>query len=624
MSGALHGNERVGPTAVLETAKLLLEAAQCESLPQFTRPPDLDTEEGAEWLLQVQLGEHCRQALYENGITDAQRKWLARLVSTRRIVVVPMTNALGYDRNERAEDGIDPNRDFPYDVEDASKCMQTIAGRTVNELFQRHLFQISLTYHAGTEVVAYEWGAFPYLPTNISPDDVAQVDIASGYSRFAGKFSGTKQYETGTMNELVYAVHGGMEDWAYAGSWDVDNMLQCEPTQYGGYDKQNTVYNESTLRAFNMLIETSNKKIPSSHLGNNQNLLDDDSYQNNGHVARNIRLALSAIEFVQPYVSIWGVNTVPLQNDAVPLISRAARSCVESKTMLIPPGQEETTIAWTVGGGFNVDYTNIIYAKWDDVPDVMDCVHQPTESELGRAFRTTQAMNGPTRWKEGRGDAEDNTPPGWENQGQPMYYATIDTSSFKAGDKIAIYASARLDQSWSESPDGAKPTNLPPMSHVVNARTNPEWYHENANKIIQGRKDWYSIPLTLVIGESSDGRFPAVDLSDRFVVPNFDSSIQEEEVPKTNLRGSEEEEGEDTGASSQNPNYTSKGISIPSPNLWFILVLSTVSAFIIYKLGSWIRKRRNSHGLERVNILDDEVFEYTFDHDEDIQLRELS
>ncbi|EJK75026.1 hypothetical protein THAOC_03263, partial [Thalassiosira oceanica] len=39
LSGAVHGNERVGPTALMEMAELLLEAAYCESLPRTRYRP---------------------------------------------------------------------------------------------------------------------------------------------------------------------------------------------------------------------------------------------------------------------------------------------------------------------------------------------------------------------------------------------------------------------------------------------------------------------------------------------------------------------------------------------------------------------------------------------------------
>lgn len=178
-SGCLHGNERVGPTATMEAVALLLEAAQCEALPG----------EGA--IGGIQEANDCRQKLKQKGIDAVHRKWLARLVTTRRILVTPSTNALGYFRNVREEGRVDPNRDFPYDLQDATQCMQTIAGRTLNEIFREHMFQLALTFHGGMEVVGYEWGAPTWL-NHLSPDHVGQDVIAAAYSRFGGGWSKSK------------------------------------------------------------------------------------------------------------------------------------------------------------------------------------------------------------------------------------------------------------------------------------------------------------------------------------------------------------------------------------------------------------------------------------------------
>ncbi len=80
-SGCVHGNERVGPTSVMEAANLLLESAHCEGLPKGAPSPEGLNE-----------ARNCRKALHNKGIDDVHRKWLARLVSTRRIVVVPTAN----------------------------------------------------------------------------------------------------------------------------------------------------------------------------------------------------------------------------------------------------------------------------------------------------------------------------------------------------------------------------------------------------------------------------------------------------------------------------------------------------------------------------------------------------
>jgi hypothetical protein len=65
-SGELHGDERVGPTAVLETTLLLLHATKCES-----------------YITTSNESQVCRTILQSQyGITSAQRMWLACLVTT--------------------------------------------------------------------------------------------------------------------------------------------------------------------------------------------------------------------------------------------------------------------------------------------------------------------------------------------------------------------------------------------------------------------------------------------------------------------------------------------------------------------------------------------------------------
>ena len=161
-NGELHGDERVGPTVVMEAALLLLQAASCEATFEYNPSQH----------------EACSQALFQDyGITKQQRQWLARLVATRQIIIVPTANALGYYQNIRTEGSIDVNRDFPFDYTDPTQCMQSIAARTLNEVFRENLIQMALTFHGGTEMIGYEWGADSYQGV-LSPDDTAQSQIS--------------------------------------------------------------------------------------------------------------------------------------------------------------------------------------------------------------------------------------------------------------------------------------------------------------------------------------------------------------------------------------------------------------------------------------------------------------
>mmetsp|Transcript_15576 Transcript_15576/g.38852 ORF Transcript_15576/g.38852 Transcript_15576/m.38852 type:complete len:831 (+) Transcript_15576:198-2690(+) len=502
-SGCLHGNERVGPTSVMEAATLLLEAAMCESLPRASKRQSSSSSKSS---LDEELQEAkiCRRKLHQKGIDDVHRKWLARIVSTRRIVVVPTANALGYFRDQREEGKIDPNRDFPYDLTDDTQCMQTIAGRTINEIYREHMFQLALTFHAGMEVVSYEWGAPSWL-NHFSPDHEAQTEIAAGYSRYGGGWSRSKAYDYGTMNDMVYFVRGGMEDWAYAGSWTPEKVMPCQPKQFGGYPKEKTTYNDSTLRVFNMLIETSNRKTPAPNdLGTSLDVLQGDT-TGNGHVSRNVRLALLAAEMVEPYVSVVGVNKLALSDDAVPLETRTPQSCKDTKAVMIAKNAEAVDIEWTVGGSMTVDVTELWYAKWDDVADKVSCWTRPSSLN---GFERVQTMTTPNNGTGAFSLTGSHPKPSSSMTGEstslgPLFRASIPVTGLRPTDKIIVIASARVDSSWADQPANIAP-KMPPQSHVVNARTNPDWNHESNGKRIQGRLDWFSVPLTIVVGDFVD------------------------------------------------------------------------------------------------------------------------
>jgi len=78
----------------MEATTLLLESAQCESI---SKP--------------IEEANACRRLLERKyGIDNDRRQWLARLVTTRRIVVLPTANAVGYYRNTREDELLnDPN-----------------------------------------------------------------------------------------------------------------------------------------------------------------------------------------------------------------------------------------------------------------------------------------------------------------------------------------------------------------------------------------------------------------------------------------------------------------------------------------------------------------------------------
>lgn len=292
---------------------------------------------------------------------------------------------------------------------------------------------------------------------------------------------------------------------AYAGSWTPDKVTPCQPRQFGGYPKEKTTYNDSTLRVFNMLIETSDRKTPlPNDLGTSLDVLQGDT-KGNGHVSRNIRLALLAAEMVEPYVSIVGINKLALSDDVVPLAARTPLSCKDTKVVMVAKNAKEVDVEWSVGGSMTVDRTELWYAKWDAVADKISCWTQPSSLDgFERASKMITATNGTGAFSlQGSHPRPSTSKTGASKSIGPLFKASIPLEGLQPADKIVVIASARVDSSWATQPDNIAP-KMPPQSHVVNVRTNPNWSHESNGKRIQGRLDWFSIPLTIVIGDFVD------------------------------------------------------------------------------------------------------------------------
>ena len=288
---------------------------------------------------------------------------------------------------------------------------------------------------------------------------------------------------------------------AYAGSWTPEKVNPCTPIQFGGYPAEKTIYNNSTLRVFNMLVETSDRKEPRVNLGNSADVLNRDT-EGNGHVSRNIRLALLAADMVEPYVSVVGVNKLALTDDIVPMTKRESNSCVDTKAVMVAQNAKSVDIEWSVGGAMTIDSTELWYAKWDDVYGEVECWTQPSSTD--NLQRVGGATNGTGFFSvQGSQPRPEESVTGIKMTNGPLFRASIPLENFKQGDKVVIMASARADQSWKKQPANILP-NVSPQSHIVNARTDPSYHHESNGKHIQGRIDWFSVPLTVIIGEFKD------------------------------------------------------------------------------------------------------------------------
>ncbi|CAK4631861.1 hypothetical protein LEN26_016566 [Aphanomyces euteiches] len=475
-SGALHGDERIGPQAAIELALLLVDYASS----------------------------------YAAGQADRSREWLSRLVNTRAIYIIPMTNAHGYFHNKRQELDIDPNRDYNYKKD--GDCMEAMTSRVINEIWRDHLFQVAITFHGGMRCVTYEWGAPNHMIDGTrsarSPDDTSLVLLGTALSTFAGPFDDGNLYPTGTMNDVVYGVYGGMEDWAYAASWenqfaDSPVFTPCQPQQYGGYPAAKTQYNNMTHRTFNILVETSDSKHPSEKsLGKKAALYDADlealPTSPLGHVPQNVRLGLLLIDVVQPYLVFHDVSArkwqpepsscVAMKSDAVIVdctLGSNQTSCNISK---------ETThvrVVWEVLGSFSVDETFLQLSSSGTFPPAHTVATKVQSGPTQRQFYVKGA-----------------SPPLTKLNG-PYFMECIDLTTASVE---FIRAVAKVDQNWASQDVPASPS-VPPQSHLVNARTNDAYRMEWNGHRIQGASYFYSQAIHLTYSSHVEVEKPGGDRS---------------------------------------------------------------------------------------------------------------
>jgi len=272
-SGAVHGDEVVGPNAVAYLASYLLK--------NYRKDP-----------------------------------WITYLLQNRVIVIMPAANANGFYNDYREEfyeqTSIDPNRDFPYNLDEQQKCMESLAARSILHVFKEHAFILGVTFHGGDNLIGYEWGSENHMKlekADESPDDKALAQLGLLLQSEAGEINAHKilKYDLGKMGDIIYAVQGGLEDWAYAASWanNLENKterMKCNTKNYGGFDENLLKLNEQTIRFPLYLVETwYNKHPPANEYGNENGIMNKNT-SDDGHIPRNIRLCLTMIDMVKPYI----------------------------------------------------------------------------------------------------------------------------------------------------------------------------------------------------------------------------------------------------------------------------------------------------------------------------------
>jgi len=252
------------------------------------------------------------------------------LIDEREIYIMPLVNPYGWVHDQREDkNGIDINRDYPYDVKAGENPLMSVGANAVYRLTESHRFIISISWHSVVESISYSWGCPAHnTPGDESPDDRAFSSVAKVMSSFGGPKD--EPYKTGPNNKILSSVNGAWDDYSYAASWDRD--VAHPNFESGG------------AASLSFTVEISRNKKPSEEkLGSNEDILHRDE-DGGGYLPRNFRIALAVVDLAQPYIKV-DEGSIPEEID----------------------GGDRFNISWLVGGCTSVNETKVVLSN-DGVP----------------------------------------------------------------------------------------------------------------------------------------------------------------------------------------------------------------------------------------------------------------
>lgn len=381
--------------------------------------------------------------------------------------------------------------------------------------------------------IGYEWGTMQHPEgKDKSPDNLAHSTISQSFITYSSGFRNQKPYSAAPINSIVYPVYGGMEDWAYAAGWDTSLNVVCN----GKSSTSRAIPPPNRVVTF--LVETSDAKTPSSsEMGQDKNILSlSELNKYSGHIPRNTRLSLVAIDTIQPYVCISSLSYSPSTTTSSTTFTTSTTSATATPATF--------DISWYVGGGYNIFKT---WISWHLLPSKISSnlntiTSQRIKSGILEDFILNISPNVPYHPHEKLNQLNHTTPfaSGWfsgnarwkwsnpfnKNEGlfqvkgltlpkNLSQFLNNPKNENKKNITLLLIAWAEVDSDWGQPGQGFPnsiedstknkmrrlKTLFPPQSHLSNARSNPKWNIINSigQVKVQGRRYFPSDPILITI-----------------------------------------------------------------------------------------------------------------------------
>ena len=286
----------------------------------------------------------------------------------------------------------------------------------------------------------------------------------------------------GSSNDVVYPVHGGMEEWGYAASWfNQHNPVHTVPAACD--HNQSVVVTPTSHRCLTFLVETTDIKTPVQKLlGDSARLFATPVPKEGQYVPIVMRQALALMEAVRPYSVITASSTA----------------------------NHTLSVRWLVGGCFEVDDTRIVaipatleieaimdetYARGDLRDEeyalllsaVRSPLHSSSQTGVSPLHSSSQTGVSPLQNPLPSVDLSDD-------RNRLYFNATLPLPS----GSFLVVAVSGVDAYMDRVKENVNP-NVPPQSLFVSLRRNAAWRSEE--RVLRGRELVLSRPIRVVIAD---------------------------------------------------------------------------------------------------------------------------
>ena len=147
-------------------------------------------------------------------------------IAGQTITVIPVLNVSGYDKRQRYEIGIDPNRDYPGPCGSSAGPFSLKSTKALADYIAKENIVASTTLHTFSPFVLYPWG---FGTDDVKTEyDQIYIDLGKASAIESG-------YPVGNSAEALYPANGCYEDYAMwkHGVWSMLYQLgfSHNPTQ---------------------------------------------------------------------------------------------------------------------------------------------------------------------------------------------------------------------------------------------------------------------------------------------------------------------------------------------------------------------------------------------------------